>query len=227
MFHDPYPFEEFKTCHNPNLEKESLKFYKEQLKFAENDKPLAYYFFEHRNLSKGVKAEIRSIFKQYKEKYESFALNKLKNYFTNLDITNSMKSSSLSKSWERMKRLTICSYGVKKEEFPKIKFSGSKQGREENVLAINKNQYLKAASLLYEKGEFENSLLINIMWCFASRPNEMLILRFEDFEDKDDQKSLYYYTNKKNQRKKFTTSNDLYEQVIEFKELNISQGTYK
>ena len=97
-----------------------------------------------------------------------------------------------------MKRLAICSFGIKKEEFPKIKFSSNKQGREENISAINKNQYLKAANLLYEKGEFEDSLLINIMWCFASRPSEMLTLRFEDFEDKDDQKFVYYYANNKN-----------------------------
>ena len=126
-----------------------------------------------------------------------------------------------------MKRVATCSFGIKKEEFPQIKFSSSKQGREENVSAINKNQYLEAANLLYEKGEYEDSLLINIMWCFASRPSEMLTLRFEDFEDKDDQKSVYYYANKKNQRIRFTISNDLYDRVMEYKELKISQGTYK
>ena len=78
--------------------------------------------------------------------------------------------------------------------------------------------------MLYEKGEFEDSLLINIMLCFASRPSEMLTLRFED---KDGQKSVYYYANKKNQRNKFTISNDLYDRVMEYKELKISQGTYK
>ena len=117
LFHDLYPYERFETGQIQNLEKESLKFYKDQLKFAENDNPLAYYFFEHWNLSKDVKAGIRSIYKQYKEKYSSFALNNLKNYFTNLDITNSMTSSSLSKNWERMKRLAICSFGIKKKSF--------------------------------------------------------------------------------------------------------------
>ena len=63
------------------------------------------------------------------------------------------------------------------------------------------------------------------MWCFASRPSEMLTLRFEDFEDKDDQKSVYY-ENKKNQRRKFTISNDPYKQVMKFKEKKISQDTY-
>ena len=125
-----------------------------------------------------------------------------------------------------MNRLAICSFGIKKEEFPKIKFLSNKQGREESVSSINRNQYLKAASLLYEKGEFEDSILISIMRCFASRLSVLLTLRFEDFEDKDDIKSVYYYANKKNQRKKFTISNDLYEQVMEFKEMKISQDTY-
>ena len=97
LFHDSYPYERFETDQLPNLEKESLKFYKNQLKFAENDKPLAYYFFEYRNLSKNVKAGIRSIYKQYKEKYELFEFNNLKNNFSNLDITNSMTNSSLFK----------------------------------------------------------------------------------------------------------------------------------
>ena len=101
---------------------------------------------------------------------------------------------------ERMKRLAICSFEIKKEEFQKIKFSSYKQGREENVSAINKNQFLKAANLLYEKGEFDGSLLINIMWCFASRPSEMLTLRLGDSKDKDDQKSDYYANKKIKER---------------------------
>ena len=69
LFHDPYPYEEFERYQLPNLEKESLKFYKEQLKFAGNDKALAYYFFEYRNLSKDVKAGIWTVYKQFTEKY--------------------------------------------------------------------------------------------------------------------------------------------------------------
>ena len=227
LFHDPYPYERFEAYQLPNLEKVSLKFYKEQLKFSENDKPLAYYFFEHRNLSKGVKAGIKTAYKLFKDKYKSFTLDNLKNHFTNLDITNSMTTTSLSLNWERMKRVAYCSYGIKKGEFPKIKFSSNKQGREENVSAINKDQYLEASKLLYEQEQFDDALLINIMWSFASRPSEILTLRFEDFEDKDNQKSVFYYANKKNQRKKFTILDELYNQVMEFKEHKISNNTYK
>ena len=84
-----------------------------------------------------------------------------------------------------MKRIVTCSYGIKKRDFPKIKFSSNKQGREENVSAINKDQYLEASKLLCKQKQFDDALLINIMWSFASRPSEVLTLRFEDFEDKD------------------------------------------
>ena len=50
-----------------------------------------------------------------------------------------MTTTSLSLNWERMKRVAYCLYGITKREFPKIKFSSSKQGREENVSVINKN----------------------------------------------------------------------------------------
>ena len=52
-----------------------------------------------------------------------------------------MTTTSLSLNWERMKRVAYCSYGIKKGEFSKIYFSSSKQGREENVSAIKKDQY--------------------------------------------------------------------------------------
>ena len=78
LSHDLYPFEKFEESQLPNLAKESLKFYKEQLKFAENIKPLAYYFFEHRNLSKGVKSDIKTTYKQFISKYDNFTVDNLK-----------------------------------------------------------------------------------------------------------------------------------------------------
>ena len=51
-----------------------------------------------------------------------------------------MASSRLSLHLERMKRLAIFSFDIKKQDFPKIKFSTNKQEREENTSAINKYQ---------------------------------------------------------------------------------------
>ena len=55
----------------------------------------------------------------------------------------------------------------------------------------------------------------------------MLKLRFEDFKDKDGQKSVLYSANKKNQRKKFIISVELYVQVMNFKEMKVNNGTYQ
>ena len=155
-FCGPYPNEKFEKNQFLQLENESLRFYKEQLKFWENDKALAFYFFEHRNLSAGVKAGIKTSYNKFKEKYKVFCIDNLKNYFTNLNITNKMAKSNLSLRWERIKRLTTCSFGIQMNEFPKIKFFSCKQGREENISAINKDQYLKAVNLLNEKEQYED-----------------------------------------------------------------------
>ena len=53
----------------------------------------------------------------------------------------------------------------------------------------------------------------------------MVTLRFEDFEN-NNQKSVLYYGNKKNQRKRITIADDLYEQVIDFKKFKIENGRY-
>ena len=116
-----------------------------------------------------------------------------------------------------MKRIGSCSFGISNKEFSTIKFSSNKQGREENISAINKEKILKAAKLLYDNGEYEDALLIHIMWSIASRPNEMVTSRFEDFEDNNNQKSVLYYANKKNQRKRITIADNLCEQVVDFK----------
>ena len=58
----------------------------------------------------------------------------------------------------------------------------------ENISSINKSQILNAVKLLHDKGEFKDALLIQVMWSLEFRLNEMLTLRFEDFENKNNQK---------------------------------------
>ena len=53
----------------------------------------------------------------------------------------------------------------------------------------------------------------------------MVALRFEIFED-NNQKSVLYYANKKNQRKRVTIADGLYKQVIDSKNFKIENGSY-
>ena len=52
----------------------------------------------------------------------------------------------------------------------------------------------------------------------------MLTIRFEDFEFTNNHATINYYSNKKNQRKKFTIPDVLYNKVIEFKSIKERQG---
>ena len=99
-----------------------------------------------------------------------------------MDISNSMTSSSLHLLYERLKRVAEIAYGINKISFPKLKLLSSKQSREENVSAFNNEIFRKATKVLYECGNYEHSLLIYIMWSLASRSNEMLTIRFKNFE---------------------------------------------
>ena len=54
----------------------------------------------------------------------------------------------------------------------------------------------------------------------------MLTIRFKDFEFTNNQATINYYSNKKNQRKKFTILDDLYNKVIEFKSTKERQGKH-
>ena len=120
-------------------------------------------------MSAGVKAGIKTSYNKFNEKYKVFCIDNLKNYFSNLDITNNMAKSSLSLQWERIKRLATCSFGIQKNEFTKFKFLVVNK-EEKKISAINKDQYLKAVNLLNEKGQYEDAILIHIMWSPASRP---------------------------------------------------------
>ena len=79
---------------------------------------------------------------------------------------------------------------------------------------------------MYEKGELEDAYLFNIMWSLASRPSKLLTLLFEDFEDIVNQKVVYYYANKMNQRMKFTISDEFFNQVMEFNEFKLNHDKY-
>ena len=55
----------------------------------------------------------------------------------------------------------------------------------------------------------------------------MVTFRFEDFEDNNNQKSVLYYANKKNKKKRITIADDLYDQIIDFKNFKIEKGKYR
>ena len=66
LFRGPYSYEKFEKNQPSQLENESLRFYTKLLKLWEDYKALEFYFFEHWNLSAGVKAGIKIIYNSFK-----------------------------------------------------------------------------------------------------------------------------------------------------------------
>ena len=182
MFRDLYYFERFEQYQFQNLKSESKRYYQRLIKFTSNWKSLAYYFFENRGWWINVRKDIINIFNQYSSQYSSFTVDNIRKFITNLDVTNSITSSSLHLHYERLKRVTEIAYGINRISYPELKLSSSEQGREENISAINKEEFQNTTKVLYEYLSYEDSLLIYIIWSLAPRPNEMLTIRFEDFE---------------------------------------------
>ena len=55
----------------------------------------------------------------------------------------------------------------------------------------------------------------------------MLTLRFEDFEDKKSKKNCIVLCKQKNQKKRFTISEELYNQVMMLKNMKVNNGKYE
>ena len=80
---------------------------------------------------------------------------------------------------------------------------------------INKEEFQKATNVLYKCGNYEDSLLIyHVVVSIKTKWNtHNKIWRFWFYY----QATINYYSNKKNQRKKFTIPDDLNNKAIEFK----------
>ena len=93
----------------------------------------------------------------------------------------------------------------KRENF--LKYSSQVTKKIEKKIS---NILIKIITLMHQnycmsRRDLIDALLINIIWSIASRPSEILAFIFEDFEDKYNKKFVFYYTNKKIQRKKLTS----------------------
>ncbi len=58
------------------------------LKLANNYKSIGFYFYKHPKMSTRTKMEIVSIANKYFEYHKSYDIDKLKQYYIGLDITN-------------------------------------------------------------------------------------------------------------------------------------------
>lgn len=224
---DP-PFRRFVEYRAKRLDMHSHRLYQDCLDYASQIKPLAYFLFEKRSLSDDVKAAYIRLFKKFQESGRDFTPEDIKLYLINMDIEEKYTRSTLAGYYK--KYITICKvvYGYMDSDFPAITFTSRREGNETDRPAIPKELYEEAIGKLEELGECQKALLIRIMWCFASRPNETFTITFEAF-DYDAKRGIYtvkYYANKKEQRRTFSIDKELYEKVMEHKQWLIANKKY-
>ena len=133
-----------------------------------------------------------------------------------------MASSSLSLRWERMKRLTICSFDIKKQDFQAIK----KEGRRMFQL-LTKINTLKLQIFFMQKANmkmhysFISCGLLHLGQMRCSH-GDLKILKI-----KMDKNLFCIMQTRRIKRKKFTIFEELYSIVINFKEIKVNNGTYQ
>ena len=157
-------------------------------------------------------------FKEYFSKHDKFDLTNLKLHYIEKDLSEIENKKTLKKKWKQWRRLSLIVYGVKKDDFPVIKFSSRKKGKEQDHSAYDKDVILKAWNTLSKQRNKLDALLLHLMFALALRPGEARLIKFEDVELKNSQVSIKVYKSKKDRTQQLSISQQLYDEIISYKQ---------
>ena len=222
-----YPFEIFKRDEFPSLGPISKKEYERLLKLSKNQEPLAYFLYQNRTLTLQTMKSFILTFNEYFSKHDKFDLTSLKLHFIEKDLSEVENKETLKKKWKQWRRLSLIIYGVKKDEFPLIKFSSKKKGKEQDHSAYDRDLILKAWSTLSKQGNKSDALLLHLMFALALRPGEARLIKFEDVEFKNNQYSIKVYKSKKDRIQQLSISQSLYDEITNYKQQLITSNKYQ
>ena len=216
-----YPFEKFKRNELNNLGTISKKEYQRLFKLTESYEPLAYFLYQNRSLTQPTLKSFILTFKEYFEKYDKFNLTNLKLLYVEKDTSEVEKDTSevekketIKRKWKQWRRLATVVYGVRKEDFPVVKFSSKKKGKEQNHSAYDRELILDAWKTLSNKGNKVDALLLHLMFALALRPGEARLLKFEDVLINNNQMLFKVYKSKKGRIQQLTISKEFYNEII-------------
>ena len=176
-----HPFEIFETDELPLLSGRRLSEYKDMKVLARGDRALAYFFHKHTKLSTSTKLQIGRIFRAYLKEMKSVSYENILIYMRRLDLGWNRSFNYLDKVLFSLRKLVTFSYNFH-GSFPEIKLTTKKKVKG-NVSSITPNQIWKAHRLLLTKKDFENALLLRLMFTFALMPYEVRMLKFEDVRE--------------------------------------------
>ena len=184
---DLYPYERFIEEQYKDLGKAARKCYNEALKKGNNNPVLAYLFFSKRSVSEKTKSSYIRAYNMAMSELSEFNVSKIKSIFIEEDLEGNYTKSYLKKLWKQVRQIAIICYGMTESTFPVVKFSSKKKGKEHNRVAFSRKYVAEVVQKLEEAKQYEDSLLLHMMWACALRPCEVKYFTFESVTLEDGQ----------------------------------------
>lgn len=211
-----HPFETFETDKLPLLSKKRLDEYNDAKVFARGNRALAYFLFKNKGLSKSTKADIGRIFRWYLKEMKRVSYEDIYIYMDRFDAGKNRTFNYLSKVAFCRRRLVTFSYRFD-GGFPEIKFSTAAKARP-NSNRIKTSQVWRAHKLLVEMKDYENALILRIMFTFALMPYELRMLRFEDVHRlRTDNKVIRFYHPRRSKVVTLSLPEQLFKEIQSYK----------
>ena len=211
-----YPYELFKKDLLSFLSKKSKNEYSKLLKAAAFMEPLAFFLYKNQSYDEKIKKSFIALWREYHTEYKHFSIDSLKSFFIEKDYTKTSSNETLVKKWSQRRRICDVSFGFNKEDFPKIEFTSLKKEHKEVDYEFVRETVENAWNTLSNKGKTGDALLIHSMYVLGLKTWEVRLLRFEDVEYKD-QPTIKIYDAKKESVKQILISQELYDEIIDYK----------
>ena len=122
-----YPFELFKKELFPNLNKKSKNEYSKLLKADDFMEPLAFFLYKNQSFDEKTKKSYIALWREYHIEYKDFSIDSLKSFFIEKDYKKTSCNETLVQKWWQWRRICEVSFGVNREDFPKIEFTSPKK----------------------------------------------------------------------------------------------------
>ena len=220
-----YPYELFKKDILPNLNKKSMNEYSKLLKEADFMEPLAFYLYKNQSLNEKTKKSFVAIWREYHVEYKEFSLDNLKSFFIEIDYKKISCKDTLEKKWLQWRRIWEVSFGINKKDFPKIEFTSPNKEHKEVDYEFIRETVENAWNILSDRGKTGDALLVHMMYVLGLKTGEVRLLRFEDVQN-EDEPIIKIYDSKTNTTKQILISQELYEEIIEYKNRLCASNKY-
>ena len=220
-----YPYELFKKDILHNLNKKSMNEYSKLLKEADFMEPLAFYLYKNQSLDEKTKKSFIAIWREYHVEYKEFSLDNLKSFFIEIDYKKISCKDTLEKKWLQWRRIWEVFFGINKKDFPKIEFTSPNKEHKEVDYEFIRETVENAWNILSDRGKTRDALLVHMMYVLGLKTGEVRLLRFEDVQN-EDEPIIKIYDSKTNTTKQILISQELYEEIIEYKNRLCASNKY-